>query len=93
MDIVCSECGGDGNIDEWFENNRGFPSGKVKCQCSDCGQTLAIRFYCRDCDVYHGGRVQLQRYDTGSVTKYCCPDCDGLIRKGEVLDVTQGPHR
>lgn len=93
MSVDCSQCGMEHDVEEWFDERRGGSSGKKEMNCSECGHFVSIRFYCSECDEYYGGRNQLKRYDNGSVAKHCCPSCDGLIRKGEVLDVTQGPYR
>lgn len=35
----------------------------------------------------------LKSHEKKSVTEYVCPDCDGWIRKGNVLEVRQGMYR
>jgi|APHM01.1.fsa_nt_gi hypothetical protein len=90
--FTCADCGHEETEEELYERYS-KRRGKVDFKCADCGSRLGIEFHCVDCDEWYGGRVSLKRYDNGSICEYVCPECDGIIRKGKVLDVKQGPHR
>jgi len=68
-------------------------NGKIKCKCKECGVRMGNEFHCTDCDEWYGGRIELKPYDNGSICEYVCPECDGIIRQGNVLDKRQGPYR
>lgn len=82
----CPDCGAENNVTEWRNGFR--TSGQKDLECSDCNTLLMVEFYCEKCDITHGGRSALVSRNSG--TKHYCPDCEGIIRKGELLDVTQG---
>lgn len=91
--ITCSECGYTISREELRNENLARTSGKHTLNCPSCSEEMTIEFYCKPCDVWHSGRISLKPYDNGSVSKYVCPDCDGWISRGEVLDVRQGVYR
>jgi len=88
----CPECEHTETEEELYKRYNSF-GGKVKFKCPDCGERIGIEFHCKDCDEWYGGRIQLKPYDNGSVCEYVCPECDGIIRRGKVLDRKQGQYR
>lgn len=90
--LTCNDCDCETTYSALREK-RTLTSGKVSYNCPECSAHLNSEFYCKPCNSFHGGRCVLPRHDNGSVAKYTCPDCTGLIRSGEVLDVRQGVYR
>lgn len=91
-DFTCSECG---HVEKESEIYKRYDSrdGKIEFKCSKCQELIGIKFHCVECDEWYGGWNTLKPYDNGSVCEYICPECDGIIRKGNVLDKKQGPYR
>lgn len=88
----CQDCGHTVTRETLHERNSNR-EGKVEFNCNECQNYIGVEFHCTKCDSWYGGRISLKPYDNGSVCEYVCPECDGLIRKGPVLDVKQGVHR
>lgn len=90
--VTCTECGNEDDYETLHENHSSQTK-KVELKCTDCNNRITTEFHCGKCDTWYGGRVMLKPYDNGSVCKYVCPECDGLVRKGPVLDTRQGQYR
>lgn len=93
--VACRRCEETYATDAIRAEARTSQSGKQDTSCPECDahNSIFLGFYCAPCDRWYGGRNRLKKYDNGSVAKYTCPACDGIIRRGEILDVRQGPHR
>lgn len=90
--VTCTECGHENEYETLYQNHSSQTK-KVELKCTECNNRVTTEFHCGECDTWYGGRVMLKPYDNGSVCKYVCPECDGLIRKGPVLDTRQGQYR
>jgi len=93
MTRTCPSCSENYSMEDLRNQKSCGHDGKYEFNCSNCGQHLTTEFYCTGCESWFGGRCMLKRKDNGSVAKYVCPNCDGLIRNGNVLDIRQGTYR
>jgi uncharacterized protein YlaI len=90
--FTCPDCDHE-ETEEHLYKRYDRQDGKIEFKCEECHSRIGIEFHCSDCDEWYKGRIQLKPYDNGTVCDYVCPECDGLIRKGNVLDKKQGPFR
>lgn len=94
-DIECPKCGRLTTLAKLYEYCDPSTSGKhdLICPNLDCQKKIDIQFHCSNCKCWHTCRSALKPDKYRGVTKYRCTECDGWIRRGEVLDVRQGIYQ